>query len=74
MLSIITVIVATVVLCGLSWMLTCGLIYIGFLAFNWAHLYEIFAIAPVHFSFKVATGIWIILCILKTIFANNSSK
>ena len=74
MLSVITVIIAIIVLYGLSWLLTCGLIYVAFLAFNWAHLYEIFAIAPVHFSFKVATGIWIILCILRVIFANNSSK
>ena len=74
MLSVITVIIALVVLYGLSWLLTCGLIYVGFLAFNWAHLYEIFAIAPVHFSIKIATGIWIICCILRMIFANNSSK
>ena len=74
MLDVIAFIVAFVVLYGFSWMLTCGLIYVGFLAFNWAHLYEIFAIAPVHFSLKIATGIWIICCILRIIFANNSSK
>ena len=74
MLSVITVIVAIVMLYGISWILTCGLIYVAFLAFNWAHLYEIFAIAPVHFSFKIATGIWIILCVLKMMFGNSSSK
>ena len=74
MLSVITVIIALVALYGLSWICTCVLIYIGFVAFNWAHLYEIFAIAPVHFSFKIATGIWIILCVLKMMFGNSSSK
>ena len=34
MSSVITVIIALVVLYGLSWLLTCGLIYVGFLAFN----------------------------------------
>ena len=72
MSSVITVIIALVVLYGLSWLLTCGLIYVAFLAFNWAHLYKILAIAPVHFSFRTATGIWIICCILMIIFGKSS--
>lgn len=74
MLNVIIFIVSLVVLYGLSWLLTCGLIYVAFLVFNWAHLYKIFAIAPVCFSFRTATGIWIICCILMIIFGRNSSK
>lgn len=47
---------------ALSWIATCGLIKLITLCFGWA------------FSWAIATGIWIVLVILKSIFCNGSSK
>ena len=47
---------------ALSWIVTCGLIKLVTLCFGWA------------FSWAIATGIWIVLVILKSIFCNGSSK
>ena len=46
----------------LSWIATCGLIKLITLCFGWA------------FSWAIATGIWIVLVILESIFCNGSSK
>lgn len=46
----------------LSWIVTCGLIKLITLCFGWA------------FSWAIATGVWIVLVILKSIFCNGSSK
>lgn len=47
---------------ALSWIITCGLIKLVTLCFGWA------------FSWAIATGIWIVLVILESIFCNGSSK
>lgn len=47
---------------ALSWIVTCGLIKLITLCFGWA------------FSWAIATGIWIVLVILKSIFCDGSSK
>lgn len=47
---------------ALSWIVTCGLIKLITLCFGWA------------FSWAIATGIWLVILILKTIFYDGSSK
>lgn len=41
---------------GISWIATCGIIKLITMCFGW------------EFSWAVATGIWLIICILKSIF------
>lgn len=45
---------------GISWIVTCGLIKLITLCFGWS------------FSWPIATGVWLILCIMKSIFSHNS--
>ena len=47
---------------ALSWIVTCGLIKLITLCFGWA------------FSWAIATGIWLVILILKIIFYEGSSK
>ena len=47
---------------ALSWIATCGLIKLITLCFGWA------------FSWAIATGIWLVILILKTIIYDGSSK
>lgn len=47
---------------ALNWIVTCGLIKLITLCFGWA------------FSWAIATGIWLVILILKTIFYDGSSK
>lgn len=47
---------------ALSWIVTCGLIKLITLCFGWA------------FSWAIATGIWLVILIIKTIFYDGSSK
>lgn len=42
-----------------SWLLTCGIIFLICLCFGWA------------FSFAIATGIWLILCLLGSVFSRK---
>lgn len=42
-----------------SWLLTCGIIFLICLCFGWI------------FSFPIATGIWLILCLLGSIFSRK---
>lgn len=42
-----------------SWVLTCGIIFLICLCFGWA------------FSFAIATGIWLIILLLKGIFSHK---
>ena len=41
---------------GLSWIVTCGIIKLITMCFGWA------------FKWSIATGIWLIICILRSIF------
>ena len=41
---------------GISWIVTCGIIKLITMCFGWT------------FKWSIATGIWLIICILKSIF------
>lgn len=60
------VIIAILVLAyGLSWIITCGIIKLITLCFGYV------------FSWKIATGIWLVICLLRTIFhvtVNNKNE
>lgn len=59
----ITVIIALLLALGLSWAITCGIIYLITLCFS------------LTFSWPIATGIWLILFMLSSFFkSGNSSK
>lgn len=44
---------------GLSWIATCGIIKLITLCFGWT------------FKWSIATGIWLVLCILKEVFTTT---
>lgn len=50
------VILLVAVCCGISWIATCGIIKLITMCFGW------------EFSWAIATGIWLIICIMKSIF------
>ena len=52
----IVIILCLAILLGMSWIVTCGLIKLITMCFG------------LEFSWVVATGIWLILCMLKSIF------
>lgn len=52
----VTVILVLAVLYGISWIVTCGIIKLITMCFG------------LEFSWAIATGIWLIICILKSIF------
>ena len=52
----IIVILILAVCYGLSWIVTCGIIKLITMCFGWT------------FKWSVATGIWLIICILRSIF------
>lgn len=53
-----------IALYAVSWIITCGVIKLITLCFGWT------------FSWPIATGIWLIICLIKLIFgqSNKSSK
>ena len=48
--------------CGLSWITTCGIVYLITLCFGWT------------FTWPVATGVWLIWIVLNSIFGRGESK
>lgn len=52
----IGVILILALCCGISWIATCGIIYLITLCFS------------LNFSWGIATGIWLIMILLKSIF------
>lgn len=46
---------------AISWIATCGIIYLITLCFDWT------------FSWAIATGVWLIICIAKDIFSHNTT-
>ena len=55
--TVALVVIASLAVCyGLSWIVTCGIIKLITMCFGWT------------FRWSVATGIWLIICILKSIF------
>ena len=51
-----------ILLYGLSWIITCGIIKLITLCFGW------------NFSWGIATGVWLVILILKSIFKVNVSS
>lgn len=58
----VTVILLLVLCGGVSWIITCGIIKLITMCFG------------LKFSWAVATGIWLIICILKSIFNMTVKK
>lgn len=55
-------VVVLVILCyGISWIVTCGIIKLITLCFG------------LTFKWAIATGIWLIICILRSIFSNHTT-
>ena len=53
----ILVVIAILAVCyGLSWIVTCGIIKLIAICFGWT------------FKWSIATGIWLIICMLRSIF------
>ena len=53
----ILVVIAILAVCyGFSWIVTCGIIKLITMCFGWT------------FKWSIATGIWLIICILRSIF------
>ena len=48
-------------LCAFSWIVTCGIIYLITLCFGWT------------FSWAIATGVWLIMLIAKSVFSNHTT-
>ena len=46
---------------GLSWIITCGIIKLITMCFGWT------------FKWSVATGIWLIICIARSIFSHHTT-
>ena len=46
---------------GISWIATCGIIKLITMCFGW------------NFSWAIATGVWLVICIAKGIFSHNTT-
>ena len=57
----ILVVLLTIATIGLSWITTCGIIKLITMCFGWT------------FSWGIATGIWLIMCLARTIFGNTTT-
>lgn len=44
--------------CGVSWLITCGVIKLITMCFGWT------------FTWGVATGVWLLMCLARTVFGN----
>lgn len=60
-LAIGVVILIVALLYALSWIITCGLIWLICLCFHWT------------FNWLTATGIWLVILILKSIFSHTTT-
>lgn len=58
----LVVIVLLALLYGTSWIATCGIIKLITMCFGWT------------FKWSIATGIWLILCIARSIFSHSTSS
>ena len=46
---------------GLSWIITCGIVYLICACFGWT------------FTWPIATGIWLVTCLARTVFGNTTT-
>jgi hypothetical protein len=61
--SIALVVIAILaIIYGISWIATCGIIKLITLCFGWT------------FKWSIATGIWLIMCLLSSTFKSHSNK
>ena len=60
--ALLLTIILLVVAFGVSWILTCGVIKLITLCFGW------------QFKWSIATGIWLVMCLARTVFKNSSNK
>lgn len=59
---VVIAILLLAVCCGLSWIATCGIVKLITICFD------------LQFSWDIATGIWMIICILRSIFRVTVKK
>ena len=59
--GIVAVILVLVAIAATSWIITCGIIKLITLCFGWA------------FSWAWATGIWLVMVLLKSVFSHNTT-
>lgn len=59
--AILTIVLVAVSL-GIDWMLTCGIIKLITLCFS------------IDFSWSVATGLWLVMCLIKFIFRGRKGE
>ena len=62
MVDLIATLIALVVYCGLSWLVTVGVIKLITLCFGWP------------FSLLAATGIWLIMTLARSVFESRSNN
>ncbi len=60
--ALLLTIICIVVAFGFSWIVTCGVIKLITMCFCW------------QFKWSIATGIWLVMCLARTMFRNNSSS
>ena len=60
--GIIAVLFIVITLFALSWIITCGIIKLITLCFGWT------------FSWPIATGIWLVMILLRKVFVQSSSS
>lgn len=58
-IAIVLVIILIALVCGVSWIATCGIIKLITLCFGW------------QFKWNIATGIWLVIFLLQSIFQKN---
>ena len=60
--ALLLTIIFIVVAFGFSWIVTCGIIKLITMCFGW------------QFKWSIATGIWLVMCLARTVFKNGSNK
>ena len=60
--ALLLTIILLVVAFGFSWIVTCGVIKLITMCFGW------------QFKWSIATGIWLVMCLARTVFKNSSNK
>lgn len=59
-IGVLVCLIAVILLCSVSWIVTCGVIKLITMCFG------------LTFKWSVATGIWLVMALLRTIFKNSS--
>ena len=60
--ALLLTIIFLVMAFGFSWIVTCGVIKLITMCFGW------------QFKWSIATGIWLVMCLARTVFKNSSNK